>query len=494
MLVRKTDVSAAGSQGQAVCVRIQTDVQSRNIRFLVVLTALMLFASRSLHAEDNKSKPVVVGYFGQWGLYNDPQYTLKDLVATHQAGLLDQINYAQGFVKGGRCSIADRNADLDHTFSASESVDGKADDPSTPFRGHLHQLAELERSFPHLKALISLEGQASDFAFDAQPDKRVPFVASCVDLFIRGNLAEGVTAPDLFDGIDVDWEYPHGPDADNFVALLAEFRKQMDAVRPGLRLSIAVGPSPRMYAGSDFHAVSAQVDQVGLMTYDMAGPWMQTTGFIKPLFRVTVPEMLGGTAAPSLAPAPTGSQPTASTTPAAKAAVPAGAAAGSSPAPHPPPAGGVAGTVQAFLAAGVPADKLLIGLPFYGYGWTQVPEVADGLYQEGTPVRGDRPYRYIATLTTGSTTYRDPVSQTPWLFDGDAFWTFDDPVSIRAKGEYAVEHQLGGVMIWELAGDTPQGILLNAAHQGLNAGAGANGRAATNERSRSYEPIERPVR
>ena len=370
--------------------------------------------------------------------------------------MLDQLNYAQAFVTGGHCSVADPNADLNRTFIASDSVNGQPDDPASPFRGNLHQLAELKHAYPHLKTLISLEGKASDFAFDAQPENRQAFIVSCVDLFLKGNLAPNIAAPTLFDGIDVDWEYPHAPDAANFLALLTELRRQMDLIRPGLKLSVAVGPSPRMYAGSDFAAIAAQVDEVGLMTYDFAGPWMQTTGFIAPLYNVPAP------AIPQEAPTPTGSNPTASTTPSAESARPP-----SNPAPHPPPAGGASASAQSFLAAGVPAAKLLIGVPFYGYGWTQVPEVANGVFQEGTPIHGDRPYSYIQSLAAHSTLHRDPDSQTPWLFDGDAFWTFDDPISVQAKAAYVVDHQLGGLMIWELSDDTPQSTLLTAAHETL---------------------------
>jgi chitinase len=406
-------------------------------RLFLLLSHLALVSSSFVIAQDVVRKPLVVGYFGQWGLYNDPQYTLKDLAADNKIALLDQLNYAQGFVTGGRCSIADRNADLDHNFAADQSVDGKADDASSPFRGHLHQLAKLKLAHPSLRVLISLEGHANDFAFDAQPENRKVFVASCVDLFIKGNLGSNISAPGIFDGIDVDWEYPQGADAANFVALLAEFRTQMNAVRPGLTLSVAVGPSPHMYQGTDLASVAAEVDEVGLMTYDFAGPWMQTTGFIAPLYGV--PPQLEVTDKPVATLPVAGTQ----------------------------PSGGAAGSVQAFLAAGVPAAKLLLGVPFYGYGWTQVPEIATGVYQEGTPVRGDRPYSYIQSLTASSKIYRDPVSKTPWLFDGDVFWTFDDPVSVEAKASYAVEHGLGGVMIWELSGDTPQGALLKGARRGL---------------------------
>ena len=443
-------------------------MQQRPFHLLAFFAFLVSAAFHSAPAQSPSRTPILVGYFGQWGLYNDPPYTLKNLVTDYKAAMLDQLNYAQGFVTGGRCSVADRNADLDHAFNAANSVNGEPDNPAAPFRGHLHQLAELKHAYPRLRTLISLEGPASDFAFDAQPENRQAFVASCIALFLKGDLAPGISVPGLFDGIDVDWEYPHGADAANFVALLAEFRRQMDAVRPGLTLSIAVGPSPRMYDGVDFRAVAPLVDEVGLMSYDMAGPWMQRTGFIAPLYSVPPPpDPLSPAVAPAPVPAPTGVNPTASTTPSSNAAAPAGSLPASTPAPRPPPAGGVAGSIQAFLDAGVPAPKLLIGVPFYGYGWTQVPEVADGVFQEGTPVHGDRPYSCIQSLIAGSKVYRDPISHTPWLFDGDAFWTYDDPVSIRAKAAYALEHNLGGLMIWELSNDTPQGTLLTAAHQGL---------------------------
>jgi chitinase len=400
----------------------------------IFLLAVMLGAEITGYTQTKRPKPLLVGYFGQWGLYNDPPSTLKDLAADKKAALLDQINYAQGFVSGGHCSIADRNADLDHSFTAADSVDGQADDHAEPFRGYLHQLAELKRAYPRLKVLISLEGHASDFAFDAQPENRKAFIDSCVGLFLKGNLAPGITAPGLFDGIDLDWEYPGETDAANFLALVTEMRRQMDMVRPGLKLAVAVGPSPRMYPGTDFAAIAAEVDEIGLMTYDFAGPWMQRTGFIAPLYSVSPP------VEPSEAPVP---------------------------APQPIPSGGASGCVQNFLAAGIPPAKLLLGVPFYGYGWTQVPEVAEGVFQEGTPVRGDRPYNYIQSLIPHSTVYRDPVSLTPWLFDGDAFWTFDDPVSVQAKASYVADHSLGGVMIWELSEDTRQGALLTAAHRGL---------------------------
>jgi len=361
--------------------------------------------------------------------------------------MLDQLDYAQGFVSDGRCSVADPNADLDYTFTAETSVDGSADSPSAPLRGNFRQLVELKRLYPHLKILISLEGRASDFAADAQPEARTAFVASCIDVFLKGNFGPQASAPGLFDGIDIDWEYPRGADAANYLPLLAEFRRQMNALRPRLRLTVALGANPRNYGDADIAGVGRVVDLAGVMTYDYDGPWSNTTGFIAPL---------------------------------------------SSSSPN---EGSVEASVAAWRQAGMPAAKLLLGMPFYAYGWLNVQAGNHGLGQTGRPYRGDHPYWFIQTIIRSQsgrpaqpgiaavaspqesatenrplppvTIYRDPVSQAPWLFDGYAFWTYEDPISIRAKAAFAASQQLGGFMIWELSEDTASATLLRAAHSAL---------------------------
>ena len=362
--------------------------------------------------------PVVVGYFPQWGIYNHQPYYVKELITSRSAARLDQINYSQGSVSGGHCSLADSNADLDVTYTAETSVSGAADDPNSPFQGYFHQLEELKARYPRIKVLISLEGKAADFAVDARPENRKAFVASCVDLFIRGHFANGVTRPGLFDGIDVDWESPQAEDAANFRALLEEFRNQMNAVRPGLRLAIAVGAVPEQLPGTDFAAIAPLVDQIGIMNYDYAGPWSNTTGFVAPLF-------------------------TSRRT------------------------GSIEHSIAAYRALGIPPRKLLMGLPFYGYSWTAVASTNNGLFQQGHAVHDDRPYNYIRALSTPFSTYRDPRSQAPWLFDGHTFWTYEDPVSVRYKVSYAFNERLGGVMIWELSGDTADAELLSTVYRSL---------------------------
>ncbi len=371
------------------------------ISFLRCVSLLFAFAGAPLLLSQvaPAPHPLLVGYFPQWGLYDQPQYLVKNLAATKGAAMLDQVNYAQGFVTNGRCSVADPNADMNYVYSAEQSVDGVADAAAQTLRGSYNQMLKLKRRYPQLKVLISLEGRAPDFAADAQPEVRHAFVSSCIDLFIKGNFGAGAARPGLFDGVDIDWEFPGEGDAANYLALLTEFRQQLDAVRPGLRLTIAVGHSPRMSGaiGNDLTDICRLVDQVGLMSYDYTGPWVHSTGFIAP-FLTSADRRRAS----------------------------------------------VQHSVDDYLAAGVPAAKLIVGVPFYGYGWRTVPEENNGLFQEGEPIRGDRPYSYIETLIAGSTVYREADSETPWLFDGDVFWTYEDARSVRRKAEYAVARQLGG--------------------------------------------------
>ena len=393
------------------------------IVLFVAFLVLHIRADARIHYPwHHKAHPIVVGYFPEWGLTYDQPYYVKTLISNGSAKMLDQINYSQGSVANGRCSVSDRKAALNMLYTRQNSVNGKSDDPSSPFRGYYHQLQELKRRYPKLKVLISLEGDSANFSKDARPENRRAFVASCIDTFLRGHFAPGISEPGVFDGFDIDWESPTKSEAADFVALIAEFRHQMDRLRPGLRLSIAVGDAPEMLPGTDFAAVGTLVDQFGIMNYDYTGPWNPTTGFIAPLFSNRM---------------------------------------------DPRHSNSVQRSIASYRAAGVPVEKMLMGLPFYGYSWSDVEDTNNGLFQEGKGVRDDQPYRYIRALSASSAVYREPRSKAPWLFDGDTFWTYDDATSIGYKISYAIYSRLAGVMIWELSGDTSDAELLGAIHRSL---------------------------
>jgi chitinase len=397
--------------------------------WIVVMTGVLLTiaGSGSLAAAQGAPvgrRPAMVGYFPQWGMRNG--FFVKNLITQNAAAVLTQINYSQGHIdEDSQCAVADANADLYSSFSAQQSVDGTADRADTALRGNFHQLQEFKRIYPAIKIVISLEGNADSFAQAAQPAHRFSFVASCIERFIDGHFADGVASPGLFDGIDLDWEFPQEEDKENFLALLAEFRRQLDAAGCNLLLTVAMGDNGANYRHLDLETASLYVDQVGIMSYDYGGPWSKRTGLVAPLY-----------------------------------SSPGDVAKG----------GDVAATIQGYLAAGVPAAKMLLGLPFYAYSWSQVSPADHGLFQMGEQVRGDFSYSHIVSIRDRFAVFRDPQSKAPWLFDGSTFWTYDDEASILAKLDYARDESLGGVMIWELSGDTADGTLLRTIAQALGVG------------------------
>jgi len=387
---------------------------------IYAVVALRSFAAQSQRAIPATPRQIVVGYFR--GNSMRSQFFLKDLISRGTISVLDQINYSQVNIRDARCVVADPDSDLSFSFSAENSVDGTADKPSMPLRGNFHQIQELKRLYPRIKVLVSIEGTPDVFVKAAQPENRVAFVTSCVQQFIQGKLADGINISSLFDGIDVDWEYPEETDKLNFIALLAEFRRQLDVAGTSHLLTVAMGTTRNAYQHLDMAAVARYADQVGIMNYDYAGPWSKKTGLVAPLYHVPG---------------------------------------------NPEIDGDVDATLFNYQQAGVPISHMLMGMPFYGYSWNRVAADNHGLFQLGEPVRADATYNSIAAITNKSTIYRDGKSQAPWLFDGNTFWTYDDELSIAAKVKYARDHGLMGIMIWELSGDTTDGKLLKAISTGL---------------------------
>jgi chitinase len=367
----------------------------------------------------------IVGYFPQWGLYGN--YFAKNLVTSGSAPLLTHINYAFGNIVNNQCQSYDTWADYQDPLPAAETVNGQADssDPNA-FAGNFHQLQELKQLYPQLKIVMSIGGGSLDPALwssAAAQENRVAFVKSCVDMYINGNFAAGLSEPGIFDGFDIDWEFPSSPsDRVNLTKLLAEFRTQLDAVRPGLVLTLVAPPGSWAFNFIDLAKVQASVDFFNVETYDYDGPWENETGFVAPLYRTQFD--------------PSGSN-------------------------------NADATIKTYLRRGLDPQKVMFGIPFYGYAWTASPGRHHGLFQPGTPVDQGDADNYIVTIAHGFTKYRDPTTKAPWLYDGTTFWTFDDPASILFKMKYVQEKQLGGVMIWDLSSDLSNGLLLKSIVKGL---------------------------
>ncbi len=374
------------------------------------------------------------------------------------------INYAFGNVAPTpgdasaqvKCQIGDAWADYQKPWTAEQSVDGVAVPSSAPLRGSFQQLKQLKAHFPKLKVMISLGGWtwSSNFSNAAlTPASRQAFVKSCIDLFIKGDLPAGDAggpgaAAGIFDGIDIDWEYPGAcgntcdfrpEDTQNFTALLKEFRRQLTALgdrhHKHYLLSIAASSSPDTFAKLELDKIHKSLDFINVMAYDIHGTWEQTTNFNAPLF----PSKADPARALHLT---------------------------------------TAEAVQGYRSGGVPREKIVVGVPFYGHGWQGVPATNHGLYQTstgaapGTYEEGTENYNVLTTKVAAGafTRYFDTTTKNAWIYDPVAhiFWTYDDPKSLQEKATFVNRQDLGGVMFWELSGDTSDGELVRTLAKTLN--------------------------
>ena len=389
---------------------------------------LLLF---QLSALGQTTRFQIVGYYAERHATTD--YPLKQLAVNGAAGLLTRLDYAFGKVSHARCEVPNPDLELKRAFSAADSVDGTADsaDPNQ-LRGIFHQLQELKKKFPRLKILISLGGWANSEGFSdaAQPANVREFVRSCVDIFIKGNFSPQIHAPRIFDGIDIDWEYPvdggmipgRPEDTKNLNAMAAEFHRELNAVRPGLLLTAAIPATAEDYRHYDLRALSRYMDDFGIMGYDLHWNGEKVTNLHSALFHDPAD-------------------------------------------PSKPPEDSHYGAhaVQDFLRAGVPPRKIILGVPFYGKGWSGVRDANHGLYQAAIDASKSPPeYRNLKSLSTTADRQFYPKLGTCSVWNNNEFFSYDCPEAMRVKVRYARGHHLGGMMFWEMGQDTSDAELLRS--------------------------------
>lgn len=323
-----------------------------------------------------------------------------------------QINYAFAKIENGRAVLAD------------PVRDGKA----------LRELTALRKRNPDLNIVLSLGGWDESAGFSdaaATAGARRTFAQSCADLIAAHGL----------DGVDLDWEYPvsggapgvvHRPrDKENFTLLLREVRAALDrqGQRDGKRyvLTIAGAVSGGYLNSIEPRAVAETVDHIFLMAYDLHGPWDTCTDFNAPLH------------APSDGP------------PRGRASVDDG--------------------ISSWLGQGVPAEKLVLGMPLYGYIYQGVSRENSGLYSAFESARSVSWDKVKAEYLNrpGCRQLRHREAGVPYLYGNRAFLSYDDPESIAAKAELARRRGLGGVGFWELSQDAG-GELIESAWTAWNGG------------------------
>ncbi len=400
-------------------------------------------------------------YFTQWGIYGRA-YKVKDLAARGGADKLTFLNYAFGNVyDDGKCNIITRTetgngdggdawADYQKGFAADESVDGIADTWDQKLKGNFNQLKELKAKYPKIKIFISLGGWtwSKNFGkFAATDSGRQTMVKSCIDLYLRGNMpvADGVggagVAEGIFDGIDIDWEYPGGGgmpynhvdpnDKRNFTLLMAEFRRQLDNLgtekNRRFLLTSAIGSGVDKIRNTEPGQYAQYMDWVNVMTYDFFGAWDATgpTNFHNHLYYDPASGVTGDRASYN-----------------------------------------IDSSITELVNQGFPKSKLLVGVGFYGRGWRGVAAGpnGDGLYQSasagapGTYETGIEDYKVLKNKS--STRRYHPITKQLYMYDGNEFWSYDDQTTIRTKIQYVNTKGLGGVFSWSLDGDDSSATLL----------------------------------
>ncbi|MBG0852473.1 cellulose binding domain-containing protein [Streptomyces spinoverrucosus] len=367
---------------------------------------------------------VNLGYFVEWGVYGR-NYHVKNLDTSGSASKITHINYAFGNVKNGQCTVDDTYAAYDKAYTADQSVSGTADTWDQPLRGNFNQLRQLKAKYPHIKVLYSFGGWTYSGGFGQAAQNPAAFAKSCKAV------VEDPRWADVFDGIDIDWEYPNACGLTCDTSGPAAFRNLMSALRTEFGSNYLVtaaitadGSSGGKLDAADYGGAAQYLDWYNVMTYDYFGAW----------------------------------------------------AAQGPTAPHSPltsypgiPTAGFnsADAIAKLKSKGVPSAKLLLGIGFYGRGWTGVTQSAPGGTATGaapgTYEAGIEDYKVLKNSCPATGT----IAGTAYAHCGSNWWSYDTPSTIAGKMTWAKNQGLGGAFFWEFSGDTSNGELVNAISNGL---------------------------
>jgi len=325
-----------------------------------------------------------------------------------KANQLTHINYAFVNVQDGKA------------FLTNEKTD------STNFR----KLNLLKKINPDLKILISIGGWAwSENFSDAvlTDSSRAIFAKSSVDIIKKYKL----------DGVDIDWEYPAMPgedgnvfrpeDKENFTLMFEAIRKELDILEKeeGQKklLTTAVAGWEEFIPHSEMGKAQQYLDFVNLMTYDLfsGDTVVHHAGlYATDKFKTRKSADNG---------------------------------------------------VKAYMGAGVPASKIVLGIPFYGRAFTLGKDSKTILGEVSVSKAYIDGYSYIKDSLVnknGYKEYRDEAAKAPYIYNEKTrvFVGYDDEKSVAEKCKYVLDNKLGGVMFWEYNSD-PKGYLLDEINKSL---------------------------
>lgn len=295
---------------------------------------------------------------------------------------------------------------------------------------NFRKLNLLKAQNPALQILISIGGWSwsEHFSDMALTDtSRLAFAQSAVDIISRYQL----------DGIDIDWEYPGRPgeednvyrpeDKQNFTLLFQTLRQQLNLLEQttGRKklLTTATGGFASFLQTTEMGKAQEYLDYINLMTYDFYNG--KIAGHHTNLY--TSNKYTSSNSADN--------------------------------------------AIQAYLAAGVPASKLVMGIAFYGRTYALTPGATKGPGDSSTSQQYGKGYTFIKDSlyhTPAFKRYKDKQAKAPYLLNitKGQFITYDDEWSVKYKCRYVKKHKLAGVMFWEYSSDA-KGYLLNEIHKQL---------------------------
>lgn len=324
---------------------------------------------------------------------------------------------------------AEKLTHINYAFANVENgivvnIEGKSEIDSLNFL----ILNGLKNRNPDLKILVSIGGWTHSKGFsDAvlTEESRKRLTDSGIDFLLKYNL----------DGLDFDWEYPGYPgdnnpfrpeDKENFIAMLKSFREALDSIESvkgkHYLSTIASGGFRGYLEVNDMAEAQKYLDFINIMAYDFYTGGSKTTGHHANLYPKDEIGLSAQTA------------------------------------------------VEEYIEFGVPTEKIVLGVPFYGRMWKGVDSKNNGLFQPGKYAMG-LPYQQIFALSKSSTysKFWDVKAGVPYLFSiQDSTWiTFEDPESLVLKMKFVKEKGLAGAMFWEMSEDNT-GSLLQTIHDELN--------------------------
>jgi chitinase len=403
---------------------------------------------------------VIGSYFVEWGVYGR-NYHVADI----PAGKLTHVLYGFIPVCGNNTSLQQANAQgysvlqqqcagkpdysvVVHDKYAALEKSYTGDKWDDPVKGNFGQLIKLKQQYPHLKVIPSIGGWTLSDPFYSMANNatnRAVFVNSVKDF---------LTTYSFFDGVDIDWEYPGGGgantnlgSADDYQAyadLMRDLRTMLDAqevtMNKTLELTSAIGAAPNKITKVNYADAVQYMDYIFAMTYDYYGAWNSQLGHLSGLY--------------------------------------------SNPSISVNDGFNVTDSINNMIAAGIPANKLVVGSTMYGRGWTGVQgQVNDpfagqgsGTASAGTWEAGVLDYKAIESNHMGGVNgqgingfsyYYDEIAEAAylWNYTSGTLITFDDVRSTTAKSNYVNSNGLAGIFSWEI--DADNGNILDAMSSAL---------------------------